>query len=99
MLVKEVIIKLVDDYINVLLTMMHSKEEIKNSIYDLKKYGVHGPDDFGACVFQTYQEIIHKDVDTLEHVSFKLTLEHVTLDFFFFLMVGFSPTSVKTLSY
>jgi hypothetical protein len=62
LLVEEVIPNLVGDNINALLTMLPSKEEIKNAIFDLNKDSAPGPDGFGAYFYQTYWDIIQIEV-------------------------------------
>lgn len=61
-LVDEVIPHLIDDHTNTLLTMMPSPAEIKHAVFELNSDGAPGPDGFGASFFQTYWEIVHKDV-------------------------------------
>jgi len=61
--VEEIIPKLVDDNTNNLLTMLPSKEEIKNAVFSLNSDGAPGLDGFGTSFFQTYWEIVHKDVE------------------------------------
>jgi len=36
--------------------------EVKNVVFGLNQDGASGPDGFGACFFQTYWEIVKKDV-------------------------------------
>jgi len=62
LLIEEVIPNLIDDNTNRLLTMMPSPEEIKYAVFDLNPNGAPGPDGFGASFFQTYWDIVHKDV-------------------------------------
>jgi hypothetical protein len=62
LLVDELIPSLVSDNVNSLLTMLPSKEEIKNAVFDLNKDGAPGPAGFGAFFYQTYWDIIHFDV-------------------------------------
>jgi hypothetical protein len=61
-LVEEVIPKLVEDNTNHMLTMPPTHEEIKAAVFNLNKDGAPGPDGFGAFLFQTYWEIIHKEL-------------------------------------
>ncbi|CAI8584994.1 unnamed protein product [Vicia faba] len=50
-LVKSSIPKLVDDYMNTLLTMLPSLDEIKYAFFSLNCDSVPGPDGFGATFF------------------------------------------------
>ncbi|MCH84849.1 RNA-directed DNA polymerase (Reverse transcriptase), partial [Trifolium medium] len=61
-LVEEVIPNLVDDQINNMITSIPSSEEIKNAVFSLNKDSAPGPDGFGGFFYQTYWDIIHKDV-------------------------------------
>jgi len=60
-IVEEVIPNIIDKQTNRLLTMLPSKEEI-NDVFDLNNEGSPGPNGFGACFFQFYWDIIHKEV-------------------------------------
>nr|ABD28670.2 RNA-directed DNA polymerase (Reverse transcriptase) [Medicago truncatula] len=62
LLVEEAIPKLVDATTNRLLTMLPTKEEVKNAVFDLNSDDAPGPDVFGACFFQIYWNIVKKDV-------------------------------------
>ena len=62
LLVEEVIPKMIDDTTNNLLIMSPSELEVKNAVFGLNPDGAPGPDGFGACFYQTYWEIIKKDV-------------------------------------
>ncbi|XP_058784766.1 uncharacterized protein LOC131659617 [Vicia villosa] len=66
--VDDVIPNLVDEGSNVILTMLPSSLEIKNAVFALNKDGARGPDGYGAFFYQTFWDIIHKDVElaTLE---------------------------------
>lgn len=61
-LVEDVIPTLISDYTNNLLTLVPSQEEIKKAVFELNKDSAPGPDGFGAIFFQTYWNIINKDV-------------------------------------
>ena len=61
-LLEEVVPNLIDEPTNKLLTMIPSTEEIKNAVFDLNNEGAPGPNGFGACFFQTYWDIVHKEV-------------------------------------
>jgi hypothetical protein len=63
LLIDEVIPNVIDTNVNNLLTMLPSSDEIKNAVFGLNKDGAPGPDGFGAFFFQTYWEIVHKDVE------------------------------------
>jgi len=54
LLVEEVILELVDNQTNMLLTKLPTSEEIKHAVFDMKKEGAPGPDGFGAWFFQEY---------------------------------------------
>lgn len=58
---EEVIPTLVDETTNNLLTMILSKDEVKNVVFTLNKDGAE-PDGFGACFFQIYWDIVQNDV-------------------------------------
>ncbi|PNY16800.1 ribonuclease H, partial [Trifolium pratense] len=60
--VEEVIPNLVSDSVNALLTSLPSFDEIKNAVFSLNKDSAPGPDGFGGFFYQTYWDIIHKDV-------------------------------------
>jgi hypothetical protein len=62
MLVEEVILKLIYEHASNLLNMIPSKDEIKNVMFDLNNEGALVHDGFGACFFQSYWEIVPKDV-------------------------------------
>jgi len=62
LLVHEVIPSLVDDNVNTMLIMLPSHSEIKNAVFDLNKEVAPGPDGFGAFFFQTYWDIVSRDV-------------------------------------
>lgn len=62
MLVDEVIPHMIDDTTNNLLIMMPSDYEVKNAVINFNQDGAPGPDGFGASFFQTYREIVKKDV-------------------------------------
>lgn len=51
-LVEEVIPCLITDNINNMLTLILSKEEIRNAVFSLNKDGSPGPDGFGAVFFK-----------------------------------------------
>jgi len=61
-LVEEVIPELIDETSNNLMTMIPSEDEVKNAVFNLNQKGAPGLDGFGACFFQTYWEIVKKDV-------------------------------------
>jgi len=61
-LVEDVVPKLITDETNNMLTMLPSREEVKNVVFSLNKDGAPGPDGFGATFFQHYWNIIHSDV-------------------------------------
>jgi len=61
-LLEEVVPNLIDEPTNKLLTMIPSTKEIKNAVFDLNNEGAPGPNGFGACFFQTYWDIVHKEV-------------------------------------
>jgi hypothetical protein len=63
LLIDEVIPNVIDTNVNNLLTMLPSSDEIKNAVFGMNKDGAPGPDGFGAFFFQTYWEIVHKDVE------------------------------------
>ncbi|GAU50480.1 hypothetical protein TSUD_409650 [Trifolium subterraneum] len=62
LLVEEVIPSLIDDNVNTLLTLIPSRDEIKNAVFSLNKDSAPGPDGYGAFFYQKYWEIIHDDV-------------------------------------
>jgi len=64
-LVEEVLPSLIDDSTNTLLTILPSKDEIKNVVFGLNGDGAPGPDGFGACFFQTHWDIVHKEVENV----------------------------------
>ncbi|MCI27041.1 RNA-directed DNA polymerase (Reverse transcriptase), partial [Trifolium medium] len=53
----------IDNQLNNLLTMLPSPAEIKAAVFDLNKDGAPGPDGFGAFFYQTYWDLVHKDVE------------------------------------
>jgi len=61
-LVEDVIPRLIDDTTNNLLIMIPSLAEVKKAVFDLNHDSAPGPGGFGACLFQTYWDIIHQDV-------------------------------------
>lgn len=61
-LVDEVIPTIIDSSTNRLLTMIPSSKEIKDAVFDLNNNSAPGSDGFGAVFFQTYWEIVNKDV-------------------------------------
>jgi len=62
-LVDEAIPKMVSDSTNNMLTMLPSREEIYNVVFSLNKEGAPGPDGFGAIFYQSFWDIIKKDVE------------------------------------
>lgn len=62
LLAEEVIPQMVGDNTNQMLTALPTHEEIKSAVFNLNKDGAPGPDGFGAFFFQTYWEIIHKEL-------------------------------------
>jgi len=63
LLVEEVIPNLIYSSTNNLLTNIPSKEEIKHAVFDLNSDGAPSLDGFGACFFQSYWDIVHKEVE------------------------------------
>lgn len=61
--VDEVISNLVDEGSNVMVIMLPSSLEIKNVVFALNKDGAPDSNGFGAFFFQTFWDIIHKDVE------------------------------------
>lgn len=61
-LLEEVIMNLVTDSINNMLTLIPTLEEFHNVVFNLNKEGAPGPNRFGAVFFQTYLDIIKNDV-------------------------------------
>lgn len=61
-LVDDVIPNLIDDQANNLLTMLPSEEEIKAALFDMNNDSSPGPDGFGAHFYQTYWQIVKKEV-------------------------------------
>jgi len=59
---EEVIPNMIGDNNNQMLTVLPNHEEIKSAVFNLNKNGAPGPDGFGAFFFQTYWEIIHKEL-------------------------------------
>jgi hypothetical protein len=53
-LINDVIPSIINDSINVMLTMIPSPSEIKNAVFELNKDNALGPDGFGALFFHTY---------------------------------------------
>lgn len=53
LLLEEIIPNMVNDSINNLVTLLPSKEEIKNAVFYLTKDVAPGLDGFRACFFQT----------------------------------------------
>lgn len=62
LLVEDTIPKLVNDDINAILTLLPTHQEIKVVVFSLNKDSAPGPDGFGAFFFQSYWQIISKDV-------------------------------------
>ncbi|XP_024630529.1 uncharacterized protein [Medicago truncatula] len=62
MLVEEVIPQLVGGNINAMLTMLPSHEEIRNAVFSLNKESAPRPDGFRAFFFQTYWDIVQREV-------------------------------------
>jgi len=62
LLVEEVIPSLIDENTNNLLTMIPNEDEIKAAVFSMNRDGAPGPDGFGACFFQSYWSIVHKEV-------------------------------------
>jgi len=62
LLVEDVIPHLVGEHINDMLTMLPSHEEIRKVVFNLNKDSAPGPDGFGAFFFQTYWDVVHKEV-------------------------------------
>ena len=60
-LVEEVIPSLIDENTNNLLTMIPTEDEIKSTVFGKNGEGAPGPDGFGACFFQNYWSIVHKE--------------------------------------
>jgi hypothetical protein len=60
--IEDTIPHLVTDSINNLLTMLPSSAEIHQAVFSLNKQSAPGPDGFGAFFYQTYWEIVSKDV-------------------------------------
>jgi hypothetical protein len=58
----DVIPSLITDRINNILTLITSQEEIHQAVFSLNKDSAPGPDGFGALFYQTFWEIIKKDV-------------------------------------
>jgi len=61
-LVEEVIPSLIDENTNNLLSMIPTEDEIKSVVFGMNGEGAPGPDGFGACFFQNYWSIVHKEV-------------------------------------
>ncbi|MCH80720.1 DUF4283 domain protein, partial [Trifolium medium] len=61
-LIEDVIPHLVDDQVNKMLISIPYPEEIRNAVFDLNKDSAPGPDGFGGFFYQTYWDIIQKDV-------------------------------------
>lgn len=62
LLVEEVIPTIIDDATNKIPTNIPNPSEVKNAIFYLNHDGAPGPHGFGACFFQTYWNIVKKDV-------------------------------------
>jgi hypothetical protein len=61
-LIEETIPHLISDQVNAMLILTPTYEEVTNAVFALNKHGAPGPDGFNAFFFQTYWEIISKDV-------------------------------------
>ncbi|MCH86209.1 RNA-directed DNA polymerase (Reverse transcriptase) [Trifolium medium] len=61
-LIDNVIPHLVDDQVNSMITSIPSPEEIKKAVFSLNKDSAPGPDGFSGFFYQTYWEIIQKEV-------------------------------------
>lgn len=62
LLVAEVIPQMIDDITNNLLIMTPTEDEVTNVAFNFNYDGALGQDGFGTNFFQTYWEIIKKDV-------------------------------------
>jgi hypothetical protein len=62
LLVEEVILNLITDEVNALMTLLPSHQEIKSAVFALNKDSAPGPDGFGAFFFQHYWDIVKLDV-------------------------------------
>jgi hypothetical protein len=58
LLAEAVILKLVTDEVNALMTLLPSHQEIKSAVFALNKDSAPGPDGFGAFFFQHYWDIV-----------------------------------------
>ncbi|GAU46447.1 hypothetical protein TSUD_402140 [Trifolium subterraneum] len=61
-LINDVILSLLDEDVNHMLTLMPSDLEIHEAVFSMNKNSAPGPDGFGAFFFQSYWEIIKHDV-------------------------------------
>jgi hypothetical protein len=61
-MIEDVIPNLITVRINNMLTLLPSMEEISNAVFSLNKDSAPDPDGFGALFFQTYWEIIKRDM-------------------------------------
>lgn len=60
--VNEFILTLVDSNTNNILTMLPSKDEISNAIFNLNKSNATGPYNFGGVFYHSYCDVVGKDV-------------------------------------
>ncbi|MCH85398.1 RNA-directed DNA polymerase (Reverse transcriptase), partial [Trifolium medium] len=63
LLIEDVIPNVIDNQLNNIITTLPSPAEIKSAVFYLNKDGAPGPDGFGAFFYQTYWDIVHKDVE------------------------------------